>query len=76
MVARIFKRLQNIGAPMDTGAEKASRHLPDATAFVMDKHFHGDREHLVFSGTASPFFTPITCQRVHRPSSNHLVLVI
>lgn len=76
MVAGIFKRPQDIRAPMDTGAEQASRHLPDPTAFIMDKHFRGDGEHLVFPGAASPFFAAITGQCMHRPGSNHVILVM
>lgn len=76
MVARIFKRPQNIRPPMDTGTEQASCHLPDSTAFIMDKHFRGDREHLVFSGAARALFAPIAGQGMHRPGSNHLILVL
>jgi hypothetical protein len=60
MVACIFKRPLNIGAPMDTGSKNASSHLPNSTAFIMDKHFRGYGNHLIFPWATGPFFAPIT----------------
>ena len=75
MITGIFECVQYVRTPVDTGPQHASRHLPHPTALVVEKHLGGDRQHLVFAWTTCPFFAPITRERMHRPRSDHLVLV-
>ena len=76
MIPRTFKGAQDLGMPMHTWPKHPRRHLPNPTVCIFHKHLRRNRQHLVFAWTTCPFFAPITSKGMHRPRSDHRVLVV